>query len=223
MATKKYDPNCIAFAFRDIIENYRVGTIYDKDKIKKKFIAAISKYKNIDISLYDKEHRIDKILKVMRHLFVIKYHGKNKSKYKILARRELPTHKTKFCKDNIIDFSYFLSKDYKAKTEYLYIFRMNGTNYFKIGYSSKLENVYKRLSQCQTGNPIELTIIAIYEVQGSARSSEKSIHCILKDYRMKGEWFDFDSECLKFMQNFSNLDTINLIENNFEKTNILTK
>ena len=121
------------------------------------------------------------------------------------------------------DFSYFLPKDYKPKREYLYLLRMDGTNYFKIGYSSKLENVSKRLSQCQTGNPIQLTIIAIYEVRWSARSYEKSIHCILKDYRMKGEWFDFDSQCLKFMQNFSNLDTINLIENNFQKTNIITK
>lgn len=121
------------------------------------------------------------------------------------------------------DLAILLPKDYKPKREYLYLLRMDGTNYFKIGRSSKLENVYKRLSQCQTGNPIQLTIIAIYEVRWSARSFEKRIHSILKDYRMKGEWFDFDNECLKFMQNLSNLDTINLIENNFEKTNILTK
>ena len=69
----------------------------------------------------------------------------------------------------------------------LYIIQSDKTGMIKIGRSKDPE---KRLKQLQTGNPNKLKLIACFKNEGWR---EKQIHESLRAYRLKGEWFSYDS------------------------------
>jgi len=64
-----------------------------------------------------------------------------------------------------------------------------GYTQYKIGVS---ENIEKRLIQLQTGNPNRIKVVHIQEYSDMmiARTIEKHLHRMLKEYRLNGEWFE---------------------------------
>ena len=68
----------------------------------------------------------------------------------------------------------------------------DGTGYQKIGFS---QNVEKRLSSIQTGNPTRLKVHYTQEVpKEKVRLLEKKIHQTIKHNKVSGEWFDLTPE-----------------------------
>ena len=74
----------------------------------------------------------------------------------------------------------------------IYLIRAEKTNLYKIGYTSgKAEDRVKAL---QTGCPHKISIVR--ELMGD-QTREKRLHSIFSKYRKEGEWFEFDKETLK--------------------------
>jgi hypothetical protein len=69
---------------------------------------------------------------------------------------------------------------------HVYIIKQGRANLFKIGFSQT--SVQARLKTLQTGNPKELTIVAMFH---GAQPEEQELHRIYKERRQKGEWFAF--------------------------------
>jgi predicted GIY-YIG superfamily endonuclease len=78
--------------------------------------------------------------------------------------------------------------------KYIYIIQMKGTLYYKIGVSN---NLNKRLSTLQTGNPIKLYIVRYYLIYTDANRLEKLIHSYLSEYHIHLEWFCISVDILK--------------------------
>ena len=69
----------------------------------------------------------------------------------------------------------------------VYVIECNG--YYKIGIAYDIKS---RLSTLQSSCPYKLKLIAVEHLSSDekARMSEKHIHNLLKDHRVRGEWFD---------------------------------
>ena len=63
-------------------------------------------------------------------------------------------------------------------------FLSNGRN-VKIGRS---KNIEERISNLQTGNDVELTLL--YVIEKVSEKFEQHVHSICERYHVKGEWFD---------------------------------
>jgi hypothetical protein len=71
------------------------------------------------------------------------------------------------------------------------IYLFTDDNLFKIGIS---ENPNKRVKQLQTGNGSKLRIVKTFDNPSpiySERLMERRLHFLLKQFRKKGEWFEF--------------------------------
>jgi predicted GIY-YIG superfamily endonuclease len=84
---------------------------------------------------------------------------------------------------------------------YIYIIQMKGTNYFKIGITN---NLTKRLSTLQTGNPIKLYIVRYYEIYTNTKKIEKLLHNYLSEYHIHLEWFCISIDILKDIEDIVN-------------------
>ena len=74
----------------------------------------------------------------------------------------------------------------------VYIIRQGDTRLFKIGVSN---NPMRRLKNLQTGNPHPLKMMFSVACHGlSAYEAEALIHRHLSKERVKGEWFDIQSD-----------------------------
>ena len=74
----------------------------------------------------------------------------------------------------------------------IYLIRAEKTNLYKIGYTSgKVEDRVKGL---QTGCPYKISVVR--ELMGD-QAKEKRLHNVFSKFRKKGEWFEFDKETLK--------------------------
>lgn len=73
----------------------------------------------------------------------------------------------------------------------IYIVRMKGTDYFKVGYTSG--TVQTRMKQLQVGNPKPLKFVTTW---GGDMDAEKEVHDMLGEFRTKGEWFELTTEDL---------------------------
>lgn len=71
----------------------------------------------------------------------------------------------------------------------VYLVHASGTNLYKIGMT--INNVQKRVSELQTGSPHELKCIAALQ-SDEAHVMESRLHHRFKNYRVRGEWFEFD-------------------------------
>lgn len=69
---------------------------------------------------------------------------------------------------------------------YVYLLRMDDTDYYKVGVSAGDPNT--RVATLQIGNPIELHLIAASE-QEKPYQVEADIHMALEEYQVRGEWF----------------------------------
>lgn len=70
----------------------------------------------------------------------------------------------------------------------MYIYFIKAGKYLKIGIS---EDPEKRLSQLQTGSPLELSLIDKVKVrsESEAKAIESAMHIHFRGKRIKGEWF----------------------------------
>jgi hypothetical protein len=76
------------------------------------------------------------------------------------------------------------------KTNYIYIIRVSGSTYYKIGRTKKYRS---RFDELQTSTPYTLETIAVFEV-ADAFKVEAYLHHKLANYKVRGEWFDFTNE-----------------------------
>lgn len=92
----------------------------------------------------------------------------------------------------------------------IYLAQAEGTNNFKIGYTSQKPNV--RISQLQTGNGSKLTLLKVFKTKYGTKL-ENRIHREFNTKRIEGEWFVLDKEqvekfvetCSKHEHNFDAL------------------
>jgi len=66
----------------------------------------------------------------------------------------------------------------------VYMISGMGLNAVKIGYAI---DINARLSTLQTSNPVDLKAIAAFSVESPR--SEKKLHALIDDFRIRGEWF----------------------------------
>lgn len=90
--------------------------------------------------------------------------------------------------DKTINTKYdkFGRKEINGKSSFLYVVKVENTNYYKVGMANDPLN---RLITLQIGNPYRLELIsAVYSEQ--AYEKEQAIHKRLDKYRIRGEWFE---------------------------------
>jgi hypothetical protein len=78
----------------------------------------------------------------------------------------------------------------------LYVIKIQGTRKHKIGIT---KNIRKRLKEFATGNPYNLKLLFFISTN-HFKSLEKFLHNEYKEYRLKGEWFSFDSKVIKKLE-----------------------
>lgn len=66
---------------------------------------------------------------------------------------------------------------------YIYVIRMTGTDYYKVGYAV---NPARRMAMLQVGNPADLELVDYWE---GTRLSEAEAHQDLQEFHVRGEWF----------------------------------
>jgi hypothetical protein len=77
----------------------------------------------------------------------------------------------------------------------IYLIKCTADNTCKIGYS---RNPNTRLSGVQTGNPNELNLE--YVIDGN-KKDEANLHEKFKDYRIRGEWFEYSVDIKEYFSN----------------------
>jgi hypothetical protein len=70
--------------------------------------------------------------------------------------------------------------------ELVYVFHATGTNRYKIGYTTDVE---QRMMTLQVGCPYPLELVEL-RVVPDGYTVEQEIHTELADYRKQGEWFE---------------------------------
>jgi predicted GIY-YIG superfamily endonuclease len=83
--------------------------------------------------------------------------------------------------------SYRLNRGFDI--HHVYIIRNGKKGGYKIGVARDVE---KRRDSLQTGNPVELYIVAKFDFgsQAKAYQMESALHKMFKRHRIRGEWFD---------------------------------
>jgi hypothetical protein len=77
------------------------------------------------------------------------------------------------------------------RRQYVYLVRMAGTEFYKVGIASDVE---RRRSALTTASPVAIEIVA-YALADDAAAEERKLHAILAPFRSRGEWFEL-SECM---------------------------
>lgn len=75
---------------------------------------------------------------------------------------------------------------------YVYVIGFEEPGVVKVGSA---QSVLMRLDQMQTGNPFKLQLVgavSIYDIE--PHHVEREAHRRLKEYRIRGEWFDVDAD-----------------------------
>ena len=80
----------------------------------------------------------------------------------------------------------------------VYIIAEEGTDYIKIGHS---ENIRRRREVLQMGNPSSLYVLRVYD---GGSEVECWLHRKLKEYRKRGEWFDYGHAIVRALDAFEN-------------------
>jgi CTP:phosphocholine cytidylyltransferase-like protein len=99
----------------------------------------------------------------------------------------------------------------------IYFILDTNSNAVKIGYST-LNNLKKRIIQLQIGSPNELKILGV--IYGD-RQTENQIHEHFSQYRIRGEWFAYNDEIIKYIDNSWNFDIIESLDKSSYKKLII--
>lgn len=96
------------------------------------------------------------------------------------------------------------------------IYLIKSGEYVKIGFS---ENINKRLSILQTGNPIKMEIIDYKE---GNKIDEGILHSLCKEFRIRGEWFKDCDQVREIFKNYisKKLDNIKIQDKDFIYVNL---
>ncbi len=76
----------------------------------------------------------------------------------------------------------------------VYLVHCVGFPYYKIGITTAITPL-DRVKALQTGMPFELELVAAIPVK-DAGTAERYLHDTYKEYRVRGEWFDFTDDML---------------------------
>jgi len=96
-------------------------------------------------------------------------------------------------------FARFLHKKTKIKCEdkeHLYIFKCG--SFIKVG---KTNNIQKRISSLQLGNPKPITLIKVYEHVHNVSNLESNVCVALKSYHHRSEWFVYNEDSMAIIDN----------------------
>lgn len=88
----------------------------------------------------------------------------------------------------------------------VYLIRLDGTKYFKIGMTTDLTN---RIATIQTATPFVVTLI-ISAAHKNAYAVEHDMHEMLKMYRVRNEWFQ--CELTEIMRVFETISAMAIID-----------
>lgn len=84
---------------------------------------------------------------------------------------------------------------YRNKPGYVYLIHAQGTNRYKIGLTTR--SVQARLSELNSSqSPYPLELLEVIETD-NVTETEGYLHERFANYRVHGEWFEFDSKALK--------------------------
>ncbi len=89
---------------------------------------------------------------------------------------------------NDIDLGDIPEDGYKR---YVYVAKEEISGRIKIGISKDPE---QRIKALNTGNPEELILVAQFEAKKKGYQSEKDVHSLLKEHKVRSEWFDKDTD-----------------------------
>lgn len=92
----------------------------------------------------------------------------------------------------------------RDKNNMLYIIRSGGYRYYKIGITN---NINKRFSTLQTGNPVKLVLYRGYIIENRHKLEklERLIHTKFKEKRIRGEWYMLNKYDLQWLDDLDNL------------------
>lgn len=83
----------------------------------------------------------------------------------------------------------------------VYLINLAGTNFYKIGITDK-KDVSSRISNLQSANPHEVILLDCKETT-NYRDLEKWLHSNLKEYHVRGEWFNVTKERVTAVYNLA--------------------
>lgn len=102
------------------------------------------------------------------------------------------------CREDILCSFQEFACSTENSVEWVYFLKMKGTRKFKIGFvSNGKDGIANRIRVLQTGNPAPLELVA--RMPGGI-SQEHLLHKILKDLRIRGEWFQGDKSLNEFVR-----------------------
>lgn len=90
----------------------------------------------------------------------------------------------------------------------VYVFRITGTDYYKIGFTVK--DVNRRLQAMKMYNPNSIEIFCLIKTSDPAKL-EKELHGKFNKNRMNGEFFKLSSEDLEILKQYMNKDYIDFM------------
>ena len=89
----------------------------------------------------------------------------------------------------------------------IYLIQNTDSGYYKVGFTKR--KISDRIKDFSTANPAELRCIYEFKTEHS-RKVETAIKNYYKNYKIKGEWFQFDDNVVNNFLNFCQQ-----LENNF--------
>ena len=81
-----------------------------------------------------------------------------------------------------------------------YIYIIESDYGFKIGMAT---DYWTRFSEIKTGCPIELKLKRVFSVSNVVKT-EKELHKLFSDKKIRGEWFNLNDEDVKIIENYLN-------------------
>lgn len=92
----------------------------------------------------------------------------------------------------------YTSKDTsKEKYQFLYLIQQKGTNLYKIGVTSNLNN---RIQQLKIGNPDEIEFVAHRKIRDPYKA-ERFLHLYFREKLVRGEWFELSKKDIQTLIN----------------------
>ena len=104
------------------------------------------------------------------------------------TKRNMTNNKTHYAKRDD------LKSEYSDK-KIVYFIRVDNTNIYKIGHTRDMPTMKERFIIIRAYNHINLSIYGYIQCNNAIRL-ENEIHTLLKDHKIRGEWFNFNIDIL---------------------------
>lgn len=120
---------------------------------------------------------------------------------RLLSKKHIRDRINKLKPNAIIEKQKKYDKRKENDTGYIYIIKVKGFHYYKIGKTIGLPET--RMSKMQVGLPFDLELIDSWEKKNHS-VIESHLHKKFSRKRIRGEWFVFSDEELKYVINYMN-------------------